>query len=194
MDLNKENLQEGHLYSVGSLFNENKTYYQEEGCQIDLNDTGLVLTMYFHGPSESEIKSVREGKFTIGFKKLDSVIFVSIKLGEIPHQTCPYTVHLSKNLSNIKYPNDGEGLPIQIFLINSDTGILEAMRVIGLSTKFSKELLDTVSNQSLEEFDVGKYQDDINANYKKYDDATFMKLCIHTFKLKDDNDYNYDYN
>ena len=177
---------DNNLYSVGKLFDKNKTSYSEEGGRIDLTDDGINIILYFHGPHQEEIKSVMEGNINIGFIKLDSVIFFSLKIGSIPYQTLPYSIHLSGNLSSIEYPNEGEGLPATIFLVDSNNGILKAIRFVGLGNSFSNEFLNAAEKQSHEAFDSVTYNNDVKSNFAKYDDPSFMKLCRYTYKLRKD--------
>lgn len=110
-----------HEFKVGELFDKNKTNYPE-GCIFDITDSGANLFIYFKNPTMKEIESCKKGAATFKFIKLDSVIFFLAKLGELKTLDCPYSIHLSKHLSKINYPEDNMGLNLTIYLINAANG------------------------------------------------------------------------
>lgn len=78
----------------------------------------------------------------------------------------PYSVKLSKNLTKIEEINDGQGLGINIYLIDANTGILKAMRLVGLPTVFSRKLKLAIEKQMLMSFE--NYNQTVNTIYRKY--------------------------
>ena len=42
------------LLEVGKLFKEGVTRYQE-GCRVDVDDTGINLFLYYNNPTEKEV-------------------------------------------------------------------------------------------------------------------------------------------
>lgn len=171
------------LLKVGELFDKNKTRYSE-GCKFEINDTGANLYIYFNNPTNDEIESCKKGDITVKFLKMDSVIFFLAKIGTIPMLDCPYSIHLSRNLTKIEYPEQNKGLSLTIFLINASNGILEVMRVIGLGEDFSNNLIETIKEQGNEGINLSKYDEDLSNIYRKYSTNQLERMCRYYYRIR----------
>ena len=169
-------------FEVGKLFNEDKTRYTE-GCRFNIIEGDAYLYIYRNNPSNEEIESCKKGNITFRFIKLDSVVFWLAKIGSMPIIDCPYSVHLSNHLTKINYPEENQGLPLTLFLINANNGILEAARFIGLGEKFSKEFINTLKEQGNQLFDIEQYSTDISNIYNKYSTKELEKMCRFYYKV-----------
>lgn len=173
------------ILKVGELFNKNITKYVE-GSKFDITDGGANLYIFFNNPSKDEIESCKRGNGTFKFVKLDSIIFFLAKLGSIPFLDCPYSVHLSNNLTKIQYPEENEGLNLTIYLINATNGILEVMRLISLGKDFSKELINTIKNQGNEIFNEQKYDLELDNIYRNYTTKQLEKMSKYYYKIREE--------
>jgi hypothetical protein len=151
---------------VGKLFEEGKTHYQE-GVKFDFTQSGPILFLFFNRPTQKEVESVKTGKFEYGLYVKDEVIFLFFKFQGLEWMDAPYTVHLSEQFE-FEEVEDGKGFALNIFLIDSSTGILEAIRLCGLSTKFSLEFQNAVQIQRNIPFDKTTYEKKINMVYGNY--------------------------
>lgn len=134
-------------FHVGTLFQEGVTRYKD-GVKFDVDDNGTALYIFIHDPEKHEIENIRVGKLDIGLYVEDEVIFLAFKFFHMATMDSPYTVKLSNGLSVLPEIKDGEGLSLMIFLVDASTGILRAMRVIGLTTKFSRSLKAAIEHQA----------------------------------------------
>lgn len=173
------------LFKIGELYDGKTTKYRE-GCKFNITNSGATLELFFTNPSTEEIKNCRKGPLTFNFIKLDSIIFFIVKINSLALIDCPYSVHLSKNLTKIAYPSINQGLALTLFLINANTGILECMRLITLGEKFSKQLIDTIKEQGNEMFDIQKYNMELAKIYQKYNAKQLEKMSRNYYKTKEE--------
>ncbi|MZK49025.1 hypothetical protein [Clostridium beijerinckii] len=150
---------------IGELFNEGVTKYKE-GIVFDIDDNGCNLIIRFNSPSNNEVKAIKQGSLKCGYYTEKEAIFMLFKFDGIEWMDAPYSVELSKKLTKIHEINDGQGLALNIYLIDADTGILKAMRLIGLPTAFSRKIKVIVERQRSMPFE--NYYQTINAVYMKY--------------------------
>ena len=74
--------------------------------------------------------SLRPGNpFEIRFTTMRGIIFVTAKVGNLSWADMAYTPHLSKNLTTLQIPNDGQGLALVLYLVDSSNGQLKHMRL-----------------------------------------------------------------
>lgn len=169
-------------FEVGKLFEENKTHYQE-GVKFDFTQSGPVLFLFFNRPTQKEIESIKTGKFEYGMYVKDEVIFLLFKFQGLEWIDTPYTVHLSKQFE-FEEVERGKGFALNIFLIDAATGILEVIRLCGLSTKFSIEFQNAVQNQCNTSFDKITYEKKINMVYGNYATSDLVQRST-IYRLKE---------
>lgn len=157
---------------VGKLFREGCTRCQE-GIRFDINDAGCDLYIYFSNPSNEEIQDIKDGKFKAGYYTEDNAIFMLFKFGNLTWMDAPYSIHLSKNLTNFQLFDGGQGLALHVYFIDANTGILKVMRLIGLKTRFSIQLIEAVEKQK--KMPYQDYQYNINSIMAKYSTKDLVK-------------------
>lgn len=162
-------------YQVGERYPEFMGH--EECVQFDLADDGAVLLVYFDRPSDGEVLQFRSGKgLELRMTELYGVIFLAVKVGSLSWMDAPYTPHLSKNLTRVEMPEDGQGLACQLILIDTATGEIKHIRLLGLSTKFTRELFAAVAAQMERPFDKERYFDTIGMIYGRYGSDAIARM------------------
>lgn len=156
-----------HL-EVGQLFEPGKTRYQE--CiKFECTQSGPMLLMFFDQPSNKEVDYIKSGKFQTKFYEYEEVIFMLFKFGSLSWIDAPYSVHLSQPFEFAEeLEQENIGLGLQIYLIDATTGILKAMRLIGLGHDYSLKLRDAILKQKGKAFDLDAYDFKISEIYKRY--------------------------
>jgi len=165
------------ILEVGKLFKDGITKYQE-GCKFDMTDSGGNLIIFFNSPTEEEIIDIRLGKVQYGYYREYNVIFMLFKFGNLEWMDCPYSVHLSKDLTNMQEPNEGLGYAVNIYLVDATTGILKVARLIGMNTRVSTMLKKDLIKQKILSFE--NYQENLVAIYNKLSTKEMVKRadCI----------------
>ncbi len=164
------------LYEVGKLFEVGVTEYEEQ-VKFDFLSEGPVLLIFFKSPTEKEVSEINAGKASFRLYEKYNIIFLLSKFGSLEWMDAPYTVHLSDNIV-LDIPSDGLGYALNIFLIDAATGIIKAIRLIGLSTKFSFALHKCMQKQTETQFDKYMYLDNLNCIYRDYSTKDMLKYSI----------------
>jgi hypothetical protein len=161
------------ILEVGKQFKEGVTRYQE-GCKVDITAAGIDFMVYYSAPTQEEIKDIKKGPFKFGFYDEKNVILMLFRFGNQAWMNSPYSVHLSKNLTELKEPTEGIGYALNVYLIDADTGILKSMRLIGLNTKISKMLYKAIAEQKQQ--DYAGFETNLNNIYAKYPTKVLVSI------------------
>lgn len=149
----------------------------KEGVYFDVDDSGASLIVYFNSPTDEELAQFREGhKFEIRYIELQNIIMFTVKIGNLNWMDSPYSPHLSKNLTRLTAPEDGQGLALTLILIDSYTGTVKNVRLLGLSTSFTQKLLKDLVLQLEKPFDKSVYLTALNRIYQRYTTNQISKL------------------
>lgn len=163
-----------YSYQVGKKLQEDVEHYPE-GTRFDLNDEGATLLIYFNSPTKEEIEAIRKGKMKLAFYAEDEVIMMLFKFENLEWMDAPYSVHLSKNLSELNNIDDGMGYGVHTVLVDAKTGIIKAMRLTAMPTKFSRELKARIEEQL--KSDYKDYQMKLNKIIMKYTTKRLLALA-----------------
>lgn len=101
---------------------------------------------------------------------------LTVKIGTLNWMDAPYSPHLSKNLTTFEIPASGKGLGLTLILVDSATGKIMHLRLIGLSEPFTKKLFGTVMEQKVKPFNETAYNNTINRIYNLYPTAQIVKM------------------
>jgi len=167
---------------VGKPYQEGVTRYQE-GIKFDFTNSGAYLYIMFNSPTKKEIENIRNGNVEFAVYPADEVLFMLFKFGSLQWMDAPYSVHLSKDLV-LQDIEEGQGYALHITLINADNGIVEVLRLIGLSTKFSQQLKKLIEKQKDMPFDINSYNLKINYIYRNYSADDIAKRTIIGYRHK----------
>ena len=160
---------------VGEISPEFKIH--EDRTFFDLTDGGAFLIVLFQSPNANEIAQFQSGKpFEIRFTELNDVIMVTTRIGHLDWVDSPYNANLSPNLSKFELPNDGQGLGLTVIFADSDTGEIKNIRLLGLSTNFTRKLFGCVMENKAKPFSQGDYYTRINEIMRKYTTREIVKL------------------
>ncbi|MFR8871637.1 MAG: hypothetical protein ACLVIH_16775 [Paraclostridium sordellii] len=144
-----------------------------EGITFDITDNGANVIIKFDSPILEEIKAIKEEKIKYAYYMQGNVIFMLFKFGDLDWMDAPYSVHLSKNLTRFLEINDGQGLALNIHLVDAKTGILKVLRLVGLSNAFSKALIKDIEKQK--EMSYEGYESTMNTIFRTYSTKELVK-------------------
>lgn len=135
--------------------------YHQEGNYLDYDKNGFTLYYFLPNITKTEEEGFKTGKYKFALTVMSDILFLlsEFKPGLALSDT-PFHFGLYQD-NRIEYlPKDipeGEGLALQIIAVDSATGIIKALRLIGLSTKFSRKLIEICVEQSKEKVDETMY-------------------------------------
>lgn len=134
------------LFEVGKQFEDGITRYPE-GVKFDIWHNECNLLIYAGDPTEKARQAITKGEFKYGYFKEDNVIIMLFKFGINSWMHAPYSVHMSKNITELKEITGTKGFLLNIYVINSKTGVLEDIRTVELDARLSNMLRDDVLEQ-----------------------------------------------
>lgn len=171
-------------YEVGKRYSELRT--SVDGVQFDINDSTSVLVFKYNKPSAKELKAFESSNsFEIRSITLNAVSYILVKMGGLEWVDAPYTPHLSLDLTHLPNLKDNKkmGLGLLILLIDTSTGEVCKMRMVGLGNRFSQLLIKDVEELSQLSFDTTLYHMSIRNTYSKYTTSALVKLASNYYKL-----------
>lgn len=142
-----------------------------EGSIFDYTDRGCQLLLSYRHPAEQEIEMFSDTVRLALFCKYN-VIFLLFKLGNMPWQDAPYSYWLVPEAGRADPEADlrrpGDRLFLHCFLVNAATGVLENMRAVTFSPRFTTQLLESIKAQSLIPTTQEQHSASIAQIYRQY--------------------------
>jgi len=156
-----------YKYEVGQVI---PAFVGHQECTVfDIADDGATMLYFYNRPTTDEITQFESEKpFEIRFTTMRGIIFVTAKVGNLSWADMAYTPHLSKNLTTLQIPNDGQGLALVLYLIDSSNGQLKHIRLLGLSEKFTRALMGEALELKMQPFSKAAYDQQLDYIYSAY--------------------------
>lgn len=95
-------------------------------------------------PTEQEIRDYQKGRAQLGLLPVPPTLLLPFRFGEQPWSEATFTPHLvpeDRRPAGLEL-QEGQGLALQVALVDADTGLVRALRLIGLPTELSRRLLE----------------------------------------------------
>ena len=125
-----------------------------DGVIFDMTDAGGVLIVRMSRPTANEKKAFKAG-ISLRFCIVDQIIFVLVRMGLGQWMDAPYYRALSRSLSSVTLPMDGQGLSIHAMLIDGADGTLVAQKLISPDTTTSARLMAAcISQPAIPDYDI----------------------------------------
>lgn len=164
-----------YKYEVGQTVDSFK--HHSEGALIDIADDGATMLVFFQNPILEEIEQFKSGNnFEIRFTELYDVIMITVKIGDLNWMAVPYTPHLSKNLTKFQMPNENQGMGLTLILIDTVTGKIKHIRLLGLSDRFTRRLFGTILEHKMKAFNQSEYSNSVKKIFSGYSINKIIKL------------------
>ena len=165
-------------YEVGKIILELKTGI--DMVQIHYREPFWELAIAYPGITETEINELTTGNFRMAITTIDECLFFLFSVGRIPWSDAPYEPRISKEPMNysINFPK-GRGVPLVLLMVDSNTGCLKGMRVMGLGNLVSTRIhtiCRTLENQR--PLDKVKYHATVEQIYKRYPHSEDMLKTV----------------
>ncbi len=169
-----------HITEVGKLFIPDKTAYNE-GVYFEYAESGPYLIFALKNPTESEIEAAKKGEVEFALYEAPPVIFLLHKVQGLGRWSdSPFSIRLYKDKTfNWSEPvEEGLGLAFHIVLVNADTGILLAQRIVGTSTRFARELRAAIMRQYEAPFCSETFNRKIDDTYRSFTTKELLTFSI----------------
>lgn len=158
--------------------------YPQEATVFEIDESGLNLFLKMPNLTQSEIKSFSAGsQAEFRFVRVDGILFILFKLGDMPWMDSPYAIQFSRCASLPKVP-DGAGYALNMVLIDGVGSIVRGLRLISLSNRFSNALRDEILRDADSPIVRPLYFDTLGMVYRKYTTKELVKLASNKFKVR----------
>jgi hypothetical protein len=157
------------IFAVGQLYNPNRTSWPE-AVQYNYMAGEHHLHLFMRQPTQTEVQAVKTGPAEFALVTEGILIVLLYHFAPIPWSDAPYSWHMTpadQRALPADVP-DGSGALLTIILTDAATGIVKAIRAVGLSTDFTNKLHAAIRAQAARPFDQTAYDDQLNRVYARY--------------------------
>ncbi|WP_026762698.1 hypothetical protein [Selenomonas artemidis] len=162
--------------------------FQQDGLYFDYTDeSGASFVLFFSAPNKKEIDGVKDGKIELAITVKAPVIFMCAKIQGVGTgwMDAPYSIRRHPGATIILQPaKDGEGLPIQFFLVDIQTKKICAIRLISTDSKFANYFRRAVLTQLGEPYSTHEYDSKIFEVYQSLSSKDLAQRADVTFRTR----------
>lgn len=159
-------------YSVGEKLENN---LKEEGASFETYDNMCQCTIRMNNITDAEREAVESGRIICSLVSVNDVTYICMYLGNVLYYEMPFNMGLYKEFRLDKL-EEGNGYLFFILLADHDSGIIKAMRAVGLSDNFSRILYNLSVNQWNNKID--DYDKRVAEIFEKYPTTTMLKNSL----------------
>lgn len=147
-----------------------------EGQQFDINDRRAILLVRWTKPTLKEIEEFGSGhKIEIRLTTVNDNMFLLFKFGNLNWFEAPYSPNLTYWTGPLQKTNQGNGYTVIIKLCDTN-GIIYRLRLISFTTEFSNALRNQIIQQKQLNFNIQKYDAELEAIYRKYSTEDLVEM------------------
>lgn len=160
--------------------------YNFDGNFLEYDQSGFTLYYFMPNMTVTETQGLKSGKYKFAITEMAGIMFLlsEFKPGLYLSDT-PFHFGLYKD-DRIKYLpkeiEEGQGLSLMVVAVDSATGIVKVLRQIGLSTRFSRKLIEICLRQSKERVNETEYNMNIMRIQNSYQAKDLYRFKIVEYK------------
>lgn len=149
-----------YLLSVGEKYPNQIV----EGMAVTHDENGFTISIGFPNITTREVEAFNDGELIFSASRLGKVLFLLTEIkGFIDISDVAFDINLTENkmekLKKVEDENIGYG--VTFLLVDTVTGILKGIRVVGISKQLSNEIYKTCEMQLDENFDITQHFNEI---------------------------------
>ena len=158
------------------------------------NASGLILYAFFQRPTPEEMEQFDANKrMEITFMDYKGVGFFGLKFGLLPWGDCAFSPNLYDEKPVFEELEDGKGYPLNVVLIDGETGTIKAMRLIGLGNAFSKSFREWCEESLRRNMTRHWYMKTVEECYEEYEIRQLVKRAAFRYEInphREDKEHN----
>ena len=156
-----------HNFEVGGYLHGYPKAMQEGGTLL-CDDAGLTLIISLPGLTDKEAKKLQKGEIKFALFEDEDILFLLINIpGVIDWSDAPFHIGLYSDGRRVpEHIPDGQGWGLTIIGLEARNGIIKAMRLIGLGTEISREMIRIIQAQG--KTNQVDHHNKIKQIYRKY--------------------------
>lgn len=155
-------------FSVGQPYDPDRPGPMPETPHLLITGTNVVLSIAYQGLMAREVRAFTYGEVRFAWVDSEQVALLAFKLGDLPWADCPFDPKLVTAEGWERPRLEPAGHAMLMILIEADTGIVAAMRVIGLAGDFVAAMAATVRRMLVTPYDVAAHDAALDALYERY--------------------------
>lgn len=127
------------IYSVGTLYIPGRTQWPE-ATDVDVRGGELTLRLYWKDLCAQVVQMVERNPVELGLTVQDGLVFLLYRIEGATEWSDQPVSYRNIAPSDRQLPpklQSGQFLPVQIHLVDADTGLLRAIRVFSVSSRFA---------------------------------------------------------
>ena len=141
------------------------------GTSSDGGPCSLVLKMRDITAAEKRaFKSV----ISIRFAQVEGIIFLLCRMGTLQWMDAPYYKWLYPTPPHLESPEDELGIAIHAMLVEANTGVLVAQKLVSLSTALSRWLVKAIDEQP----QIPDYDRALQSVYARYSTDDLLESAV----------------
>jgi len=147
-------------------------------------DTVATLTGAFPNIAAREVDMLTLNHGQIGLFMYEEIIFLSFKFGEL-NGDFAYSVHMSGEPKDIivPYAEDGKGLGLGIFAVDSTNNVLKGMRMCGLGSQWTRTFGQMIESQKRMDFDENAFFAKVISCQGKWSSLDLLDMSVEVYKI-----------
>ena len=161
------------IFEVGKPFKNGIARYPE-GINFNIDHNGCNLLIYTAKVTEKGRQAVIKGDLKYGYFKEENTIIMLFRFGNHQWIDVPYSIHMCKDPVELKEVTETKGFPLNIYIINAETGILDNIRVVELDIRLSRMLRDDVLEQK--SLSYSGFNSKVNEFRRKYSTKALVSM------------------
>lgn len=172
-----------NLLCVGQVRSEWRG--MSDGYIMEYNNmNGLTLFVFFKRPLPEEIEQLSaDSGFKITFTDYEGVGFFCLKFGALPWGDCAFSPNLYAEKLEFAEVEDGKGYPLNVIVIDGETGTIKAIRMIGLGNQFSRQFREWCEESLRRQMTRDWYNKKVEECYQEYETRQLMKKAAFRYEL-----------
>lgn len=150
---------------------------KQESVVFSVEPYTVMLTYYFRRPTEEEVREFKEGTCELAVSELRDTMFVLSRFGRLRWSDAAYSTHLSAGEKKLPDLAEGNrGYSVDAFLVDCDTNILKAHRLVRMTPEFSFRFRDLLEKDNRRSFDPADYNHAVEEVYKNYSTTELLQF------------------
>lgn len=151
--------------------------------RMEYNTDGFTAYVMYNGIYPEEMRQFRDDQpIRFAFSEYKDIGFFCIRFGKMPWAEFPFTPKIYREFPDFGDLGKEEGYAFKVFLIESNTGTLKSMRILGLGHDFSmyiKSWAESQRNISIESQQqyVKKYERVVQECHEKYSVEQLVQMA-----------------
>ena len=157
----------------------------QEKCTLTYDGGGPTLLVSLRAISAKEAKKVQKGKIDFAVFEKEEILFLLANIpGAIDWSDAPF--HIGLYADDRPIPEDipdGQGWGLMVLGLNSNNGMIKALRLVGLGTEISREMIRIIQIQQKAKISQVDCHNKINKVYREYDCEQMVRKANAIYKV-----------